>query len=133
MCEGRPSDLAERGAVGQILAKGPRMMVGYPNRPGASAKALAHGWYHTGDAGGYLWTCDRMDDMINFGAESVYPREVERALIGHPGVPEVAAIGAHDECTRRGMRPDPHSPHRGPGRATRPLWCMAAVWSSSRL
>ena len=77
------------------------MMQGYLNRPDANARALAHGWYHTGDLGsvdadGYLWIRDRIDYMINSGAENVYPREVEDALIEHPGVLEVAVLGEPD-------------------------------------
>ncbi|MFC7205557.1 hypothetical protein ACFQOZ_00700 [Comamonas endophytica] len=64
-------------------------------------RALAHGWYHTGDMGhldaeGYLWIRDRMDYMINSGAENVYPREVEDALVEHPAVLEAAVVGEAD-------------------------------------
>ena len=89
------------GEVGEILVRGPCMMAGYLQRPEANAHALAHGWYHTGDLGhldaqGYLWIRDRMDYMINSGAENVYPREVEDALVEHPGVLEVAVVGESD-------------------------------------
>ena len=78
------------------------MMGGYLNRPEANARALAFGWYHTGDLGsldadGYLWIRDRIDHMINSGAENVYPREVEDALVEHPGVLEVAVVGEPDD------------------------------------
>lgn len=99
--DGGPADPAQRcavGEVGEILVKGPCMMAGYLNRPDANPKALAHGWYHTGDMGeldaqGYLWIRDRIDYMINSGAENVYPREVEDALVEHAGVLEAAVIG----------------------------------------
>lgn len=102
--DGSPSDPAEPCApdeVGEILVRGPCMMSGYLNRPDANARALAHGWYHTGDLGsldaeGYLWIRDRIDHMINSGAENVYPREVEDALIEHPGILEVAVVGEAD-------------------------------------
>jgi len=102
--DGSPSDPAQAcavGEVGEILVRGPCMMAGYLNRPEANARALAHGWYHTGDMGhldadGYLWIRDRLDYMINSGAENVYPREVEDALIEHPGVLEVAVVGEAD-------------------------------------
>jgi len=103
--DGSPSDPAVPcavGEVGEILVRGPCMMAGYLQRPDANARALAHGWYHTGDMGhldgdGYLWIRDRMDYMINSGAENVYPREVEDALVEHPGVLEVAVVGEADE------------------------------------
>ena len=103
--DGSPTDPANPcavGEVGEILVKGPCMMSGYLNRPDANQRALAHGWYHTGDMGeldkdGYLWIRDRMDYMINSGAENVYPREVEDALIEHPEVLEAAVVGEPDE------------------------------------
>ncbi|SCB34099.1 fatty acid--CoA ligase [Cupriavidus alkaliphilus] len=96
-----PSQPCAPGEVGEVLVRGPCMMQGYLNRPDANARALAHGWYHTGDLGcvdadGYLWIRDRIDYMINSGAENVYPREVEDALIEHPGVLEVAVLGEPD-------------------------------------
>jgi fatty-acyl-CoA synthase len=102
--DGAPSDPFDPcvvGEVGEILVRGPCMMAGYLNRPDANAKALAHGWYHTGDLGhidgdGYLWIRDRIDYMINSGAENVYPREVEDALIEHPEVFEAAVVGEKD-------------------------------------
>ena len=97
-----PSQPCAPGEVGEILVRGPCMMAGYLNRPDANERALAYGWYHTGDLGsldgdGYLWVRDRIDYMINSGAENVYPREVEDALIEHPGVLEAAVIGEPDE------------------------------------
>jgi fatty-acyl-CoA synthase len=96
-----PDDLAAPDEVGEILVRGPCMMEGYLNRPEANARALAFGWYHTGDLGsldsnGYLWIRDRIDHMINSGAENVYPREVEDSLVEHPGVLEVAVVGEPD-------------------------------------
>jgi fatty-acyl-CoA synthase len=96
-----PADPAPPGEVGEILVRGPCMMGGYLNRPEANERALAFGWYHTGDLGeldgdGVLWIRDRIDHMINSGAENVYPREVEDALIAHPDVVEVAVVGEAD-------------------------------------
>ncbi|WP_458765850.1 fatty acid--CoA ligase [Cupriavidus basilensis] len=96
-----PAQPCAPGEVGEILVRGPCMMAGYLNRPDANARALAHGWYHTGDLGsldedGYLWVRDRIDYMINSGAENAYPREVEDALIEHAAVLEVAVIGEAD-------------------------------------
>lgn len=96
-----PSQPCDPGEVGEVLVRGPCMMRGYLNRPDANTRALAHGWYHTGDLGsldqdGYLWIRDRIDYMINSGAENVYPREVEDALIEHPAVLEVAVLGEPD-------------------------------------
>lgn len=96
-----PADRCEVGEVGEILVKGPCMMNGYYNRPEATEKALAYGWYHTGDLGeydedGYVWIRDRMNHMIISGAENIYPREVEDRLVEHTGVKEAAVIGKPD-------------------------------------
>ncbi len=102
--DGRPShpdEECEVGEVGEIIVKGPCMMEGYYKRPEATERALAYGWYHTGDMGyidedGYVWIKDRSDYMINSGAENVYPREVEDQIQEHPEVVEVAVIGKPD-------------------------------------
>jgi 2-furoate---CoA ligase len=80
---------------------------GYWNRPEADAKAIREGWYHTGDTGhldedGDLWIDGRVDDMIVSGGENVHPLEVEDVLAAHPGVREVAVVGAKDD--RLGQR-----------------------------
>ena len=102
----RVVDAAERdckaGDVGEILIRAPNVMKGYWNNAGASAKALAGGWFRTGDAGyfdadGYLYIHDRVKDMIVSGGENIYPAEVENAIFGHPAVADVAVIGVPDE------------------------------------
>ena len=75
---------------------------GYWNRPDADEKAIRDGWYHTGDVGrldedGDLWLDGRLDDMIVSGGENVHPLEVEDVLARHPGVREVAVVGAPDD------------------------------------
>jgi acyl-CoA synthetase (AMP-forming)/AMP-acid ligase II len=87
--------------VGEITARGPQLMRGYWNLEEATAKTLAGGWLHTGDAGyldddGYLFIQDRVKDMIVSGGENVYPREVENALFEHPDIVDAAAIGVPD-------------------------------------
>lgn len=97
-----PDNECEVGEVGEIIVRGPCMMKEYYKREDATKKALAYGWYHTGDLGrvdedGYIWVEDRMDFMINSGAENIYPREVEDNLLEHPSVAEVAVVGKPDE------------------------------------
>jgi 2-furoate---CoA ligase len=80
---------------------------GYWQRPDADEKAIRDGWYRTGDVGeldedGDLWVVGRLDDMIISGGENVHPLEVEDVLARHPGVVEVAVIGAPDD--RLGQR-----------------------------
>ena len=97
-----PDDLLPPGEVGEIIVKGPCMMVGYFNREEASEKAMYKGWYHSGDLGyldedGYLFVADRVDDMVISGGENVYPREVEDVLYEHEGILDVAVLGEPDE------------------------------------
>ena len=75
---------------------------GYWRRPDANEKAIRDGWYRTGDVGhideeGDLWVVGRVDDMILSGGENIHPLEVEDVLARHPGVAEVAVIGAPDD------------------------------------
>ncbi len=97
-----PDDILPPREVGEIIVKGPCMMIGYFNRPDASKDALHKGWYHSGDLGymdeeSYLYVSDRVDDMIISGGENVYPREVEDIIHGHEGVLDVAVLGQPDE------------------------------------
>jgi long-chain acyl-CoA synthetase len=87
-----------QGEVGEVLVRGPTVMRGYWRNGEASARALAGGWLHTGDLGclsedGFLTLKDRSKDLIISGGSNIYPREVEEALLRHPGVAEVAVIG----------------------------------------
>jgi fatty-acyl-CoA synthase len=89
------------GERGEVVVRGPNVMKGYWNRPEATAEAIRHGWFHTGDVGvmddeGYLYIVDRKKDMIISGGENVYPAEVEDAIYAHPDVAEVAVIGVPD-------------------------------------
>jgi acyl-CoA synthetase (AMP-forming)/AMP-acid ligase II len=87
-----------RGGVGEIVYRGPTVMHGYHGRPEATAEAFAGGWFHSGDLvredeEGFIYVVDRLKDMLISGGENVYPAEVERALIEHLAVAEVAVIG----------------------------------------
>lgn len=90
------------GELGEICVRGDLVMLGYWRNPEATAAALKNGWLHTGDVGfldgsGYLTLRDRSKDMIISGGTNIYPREVEEALLTHPGVAEVSVIGEPDE------------------------------------
>jgi len=90
-----------RGVPGEVLARSDTAMTGYWNDPEATAQTLRDGWVHTGDVGylddeGYLFLVDRKKDMIISGGENIYSREVENALLEHPGVAEAAVVGVPD-------------------------------------
>jgi len=98
---GRPIRTA--GERGEVCVRGGNVMLGYWNRPDATAAVFdGEGWFHTGDVGfldaeGFLTLCDRMKDMVISGGENVYPAEVESCLYEHPAIAEVAVIGAPDD------------------------------------
>lgn len=90
-----------RGDVGEVVLRGPNVMLGYWNRPEDTAKAIHDGWLHTGDIGrldadGFLSVEDRLTDLIIVGGRNVYPAEVENVLYGHPAVAEAAVYGVPD-------------------------------------
>jgi long-chain acyl-CoA synthetase len=89
------------GEWGEIVIRGPNVMLGYWNRPEETAAALRGGWFHTGDIGyldedGYLFLVDRVKDMINAGGFKIWPREVEEVLYQHPAIKECAVVGVPD-------------------------------------
>jgi HIP---CoA ligase len=88
---------------GEVLLRGPNVMLGYLDDPEATAAAIdADGWLHTGDIGavdeaGNLRITDRLKDMYICGGFNVYPAEVEQVLARMDGVADAAVIGIPDE------------------------------------
>lgn len=86
---------------GEIIVRGPGMMVGYWRNPEATAATIKNGWLHTGDLGvldedGLLTFVDRLKDLIISGGLNISAAEVERAVSEYSGVEEVAVIAAPD-------------------------------------
>jgi acyl-CoA synthetase (AMP-forming)/AMP-acid ligase II len=98
-----PDDVeVARGTVGEVVARGDNVMLGYWNQPEATATAIRDGWMHTGDGGymdehGYVFIVDRIKDMIITGGENVYSAEVENAVAKHEAVAACAVIGIPDD------------------------------------
>ncbi len=89
------------GEKGEICIKGDAVMIGYLNKPEATAETIKDGWLHTGDMGymdetGYVYISGRKKEMINRGGENIYPREIEIPLEKHPKIADVAVIGKPD-------------------------------------
>jgi len=90
------------GVIGEMLAKGPRVMSGYWKDEEKTAKALTpDGWLHTSDKAsidedGYIFLAGRGDDMIIRGGENISPGEVEDVLYAHPSIEDAAVIGVPD-------------------------------------
>jgi acyl-CoA synthetase (AMP-forming)/AMP-acid ligase II len=130
---GRPLDWAQvrtmgpdgptgTGEPGEVLIRGPHVMLGYLDDPESTATAIdPEGWLHTGDVGvlderGYLQITDRLTDMFTVGGFNVYPAELEQVISSHPAVRECAVIGVPDDrlgevgrayvCTRQNVALD---------------------------
>jgi fatty-acyl-CoA synthase len=87
---------------GELLLKGPMVTPGYWQNETATQKAIKDGWFYTGDRvrqdeAGYFYVVDRIKNMFISGGENVYPAEVERILIQHEAIAEVAVIGVKDK------------------------------------
>ena len=98
-----PAESGDQKGAGEVLLRGPNVMLGYLDDPAATAEAIDDdGWLHTGDIGtvdaaGNLKITDRLKDMYICGGFNVYPAEVEQALARMVGVADVAVIGVPDE------------------------------------
>lgn len=90
------------GQEGEIILRSPSVFKGYLNKQEATSESVVNGWFYTGDIGkfddeGYLYFLGRNKEMIKCSGYSVYPEEVEKMLIKHPQVDQVAVIGVPDE------------------------------------
>ncbi|CAM2166197.1 Sulfoacetate--CoA ligase [Paraburkholderia sacchari] len=87
---------------GEIVLRGEQIMRGYYKRHEETAKAFtADGWLRTGDLGyrddeGYFYINGRSKELIIKGGENIAPREIDEALLRHPGVLDAAAVGVPD-------------------------------------
>ncbi len=91
------------GEEGELVVRGPQVMLGYHNRERDTAEVLRGGWYHSGDlarsdANGYLTITGRIKELIIRGGENIYPVEVEQVIAEHPGVSDAAVIGKPHEA-----------------------------------
>jgi len=98
-----PSREMPVGITGEIALRGPGVACGYWNMPEESAEVfLEDGWFLTGDVGnlqenGMLSITDRKKDMIVMSGWKIYPTEVEKALIDHPAIDDIAIFGVPDD------------------------------------
>jgi acyl-CoA synthetase (AMP-forming)/AMP-acid ligase II len=86
------------GEPGEVIVRGPNVMLGYWNRPDATEETIRDGWLHTGDVAtmdddGFVTIMDRVKDMLISGGENVYPAEIENVVLSNPKVADVAVIG----------------------------------------
>ncbi len=89
------------GSEGELIIKGPQVMLGYWNKPQETENTLRDGWLLTGDIGrmdedGYFYIVDRKKDLIIAGGYNIYPREVDEVLFAHPKIIEACTVGVPD-------------------------------------
>ena len=105
LCDARVVDDAGHdvpsGVLGEVVVRGPNVLVEYWGNADATTDALRDGWFWTGDialrdADGYFFIHDRKKNMIVSGGENVYPAEIERVLLEHPAIAEAAVVGVAD-------------------------------------
>ena len=91
----------ETGEIGELIVKGPQIMVGYWNNPKLTAMTIRDGWLFTGDlaymdANAFFYLVDRKDDLIISSGFNVYPSQIEAVLVKHHKVKDSAVIGIPD-------------------------------------
>lgn len=104
-CELRITDETGRtqpaGITGEILVRGPIVMLGYWKRPQETLESRQDGWHRTGDLArmdsrGFVTLVGRRKELYISGGENVYPAEVENVLLEHPNVADCAVVGVAD-------------------------------------
>jgi len=99
---GRDGQPLPDGEIGEIVLQGENVMAGYYKAPEVTREAFTpDGWLRTGDLGyrdaeGYFYITGRAKELIIKGGENIAPREIDEALLRHPGVLEAAAVGVPD-------------------------------------
>jgi len=88
-------------SIGEVVARSDGVMEGYWQQPEATAQVMRGGWFHTGDMAtmnedGYILIVDRAKDIIVSGGENISSLELEKTLVAHPSVYEVAVIPVPD-------------------------------------
>ncbi len=89
------------GEIGELVAQGPQVMLGYWRNPEATAEVIRDGWLYTGDLGtcdedGFFRVVDRKKDVVITSGFNVYPADVEPVLKDAPGVEDVVIVGQPD-------------------------------------
>ncbi|MCA9063763.1 MAG: AMP-binding protein [Planctomycetaceae bacterium] len=89
------------GEIGELLVRGPQVMLGYWKDPAATALAIRNGWLFTGDLArrhpdGLFQIVERKKDLIITSGFNVYPREVEDVIRHFPGIRDAAVVGVPD-------------------------------------
>ena len=97
------------GTPGELVIRGPQVMIGYWRNAHETTEALRNGWLYSGDiasmdSDGYFRIVDRKKDMINVSGMKVWPREVEEVLCEHPAIREAAAVPTPDSTSGEAVK-----------------------------
>lgn len=89
------------GTPGEMAVRGPTLFSAYWANDRANEECFRGGWFHMGDvfvrhADGTLDFVDRLKYLIKSGGENIYPAEIERVLLAHPGVRDAAVVRKRD-------------------------------------
>ena len=121
------------GTPGELWARSNGILTEYYNNPEATQRSLRDGFFTVGDVAfrddeGYIHICDRKVDMIISGGVNIYPAEIEAVLAEHPGVEDVAVIGApDDQWGERVIAVVQRRDGRGAGAAELAAFCRARL------
>jgi acyl-coenzyme A synthetase/AMP-(fatty) acid ligase len=96
------NEVAE-GEQGELVMRGPQIMLGYWKEPQATAAVLRDGWYFSGDivrrdADDFYYVLDRKKEMIKYKGFPVAPAEVESVLLEHPAVRDCGVVAKPDDA-----------------------------------
>lgn len=87
--------------VGELIVRGPSLMLCYYKNPQATSETLHDGWLYTGDMAridedGFIYLVDRKKDVVISGGENIYPVQIENFMRSHEAIKDVAVIGIPD-------------------------------------
>lgn len=99
----------EVGEVGEIVAKGDNVMLGYLNDPESNKRTLRNGWLHTGDMAkkdedGYIYLVAREKEIIKVGGKRISPKEIEEVIVSIPEVVDCTIQGVYDEILSEAIK-----------------------------
>ena len=99
----------EVGEVGEIVAKGDNVMLGYLNDPESSKRTIKNGWLHTGDMAkkdedGYIYLVAREKEIIKVGGKRISPKEIEEVIVTIPEVVDCTIVGVYDEILSEAIK-----------------------------
>ena len=99
---GKDGSEVEPGDIGEIVARGKNIMIGYLEDPVGTADVLRNGWLHTGDLAtvdgeGFIYIRGREKEFIKSGGYRIGPQQIEDVILQHQSVQECGVIGIPDE------------------------------------